>query len=197
MTKKTHRNIFFLLLAVFLLIIFSPLDYVSLASAFIHFWLTFLYGVLIFIYYSDLKKLRKRRVIVSVLSLPIVALFSLYIYVVSPNNEVEITRVPNSKMIITNQFYTVFFAGNPRMELVIGYPILFKQLIWRVNLYTKYGEGENEEALAKYQLPKGIKAADYGLYILEKEHYLLDDRKNKVYKIKRPSTLALVKCTNN
>lgn len=71
------------------------------------------------------------------------------------------------------------------MELVIGYPILFKQLIWRVNLYTKYGEGENEEALAKYQLPKGIKAADYGLYILEKEHYLLDDRKNKVYKIKK------------
>jgi hypothetical protein len=34
-------------------------------------------------------------------------------------------------------------------------------------------------------LPKGIKAADYGLYILEKEHYLLDDRKNKVYKIKK------------
>lgn len=185
MTQKSHRYIFFFLLAVFLLIIFSPLDYVSLVYAFIHFWLTFLYGIIIFIYYSGTEKIRKRRIIVSVISLPIAVLFSLYIYIVSPNNEVEITRVPNSKMIITNQFYTLFFAGNPRMEIVIGYPILFKQLIWRINSYTKYGEGDNDEILSKYHLPKGIKAADYGLFILEKEQYLLEelDGDNRVYKI--------------
>jgi hypothetical protein len=185
MTKKTQQSIFFFLLICYLLILFSPLDYIVLAHAFIHFWLTLLYGVFIFIFYSTDKKQRKRRVIASVIALPIVSLFTFYFYIVSPNNEVEITHVPKSKLIITNQFYTLFMMGNPRMELVIGYPILFKQLIWRVNLYTKYGEGENEASLAKYQLPKGIKAADYGLYILEKEHYLLDDRKNKVYKIKK------------
>lgn len=188
MTKKTQQSIFFFLLICYLLILFSPLDYIVLAHAFIHFWLTLLYGVFIFIFYSVDKKQRKRRVIASVIASLIVSLFTFYFYIMSPNNEVEITHVPKSKLIITNQFYTLFMMGNPRMDIQIGYPILFKKLIWRINTYTKHGEGDNEATLAKYTLPKGLKADDYGLYILENEHYLLDDGDGRVYKIAEKRT---------
>jgi hypothetical protein len=185
MTRKAHRNIFSVLLATLLLILFSPLDYLNLGFSFIHFWLTIIYGVFLLIKFSDKKEKRKKRIIGSVISLPIVALLSLYIYVVSPNNEVEINPVPNSKLIITNQFYTLFMMGDPRMDITIGYPILFNQLMWRINSYTKNGEGENEDELSKYELPNGIKKDDYGLFILEDENYLFQLGDDKVYKIKK------------
>ncbi|MEY4604377.1 MAG: hypothetical protein RIT43_1669 [Bacteroidota bacterium] len=185
MTRKAHRNIFLFLLATLLLILFSQLDYLNPGFAFIHFWLTIVYGVFLLVKFSDKKEIRKKRIIGSVISLPIVALLSLYIYVVSPNNEVEITQVPNSKKIVTNQFYTLFMMGNPRMDITIGYPILFNKLLWRINSYTKDGEGENEEELSKYELPNGIKEDDYGLFILEDENYLFQWGANKVYKIKK------------
>jgi hypothetical protein len=161
------------------------LDYLNPGFAFIHFWLTIVYGVFLLVKFSDKKEIRKKRIIGSVISLPIVALLSLYIYVVSPNNEVEITQVPNSKKIVTNQFYTLFMMGNPRMDITIGYPILFNKLLWRINSYTKDGEGENEEELSKYELPNGIKEDDYGLFILEDENYLFQWGDDKVYKIKK------------
>ncbi|MFM2037227.1 MAG: hypothetical protein RL432_166 [Bacteroidota bacterium] len=185
MTRKAHGNIFSFLLATLFLVVFSPLDYLNLDFAFIHFWLTIIYGVFLLIKFSEQKEIRKKRIIGSVISLPIVALLSLYVYVVSPNNEVEINHVPNSKMIVTNQFYTLFMMGNPRMDITIGYPILFNRLMWRINSYTKHGEGENEEELSKYELPKGIKIDDYGLFILEDENYLFQWGDEKVYKIKK------------
>ncbi len=185
MTRKAHRNIFLSLLATLFLILFSPLDYLNLGFVFIHFWLTIIYGVFLLIKFSDKKEIRKKRIIGSIITLPIVALLSLYVYVVSPNNEVEINHVPNSKMIVTNQFYTLFMMGDPRMDITIGYPILFNQLMWRINSYTKHGEGENEEELSKYELPNGIKKDDYGLFILEDENYLFQWGDDKVYKIKK------------
>lgn len=186
MTRKAHRNIFLFILATFLLVLFSPLDYLNLGFTFFHFWLTVLYGVFLLIVFSEGQKMREKRIIRSIIALPIIALISFYIYVGSPNDEVKITPIHNSKMIVTNQFYALFMMGDPRMDISIGYPILFNQLMWRINSYTKYGEGENQEELSKYELPKEIKKDDYGLFILEDENYLLQSGdNNKVYKIKK------------
>lgn len=104
---------------------------------------------------------------------------------VSPNNDVKITPVPNSKMVVTNQFYTLFMMGDPRMDISVGYPIIGNLIIWQVNTYTKYGEGDSEKLLSSYILPKGIKTDDYELFILEDENYLLECGRGKVYKIKK------------
>jgi hypothetical protein len=185
MTQKAHRNIFLFLLVTFVLVLFSPLDYLNVGFAFIHFWLTMIYGFFLLIKFSDKKETRKKRIIGSVISLPVIALLSLYMYVVSPNNEVEIIPVPNSKMEITYQFYTLFMMGDPRMDISIVNPIFGNQLMWRINSYTKHGEGETEKELSKYQLPNGIKKDDYGLFILEDENYLFQYGDKKVYKIKK------------
>lgn len=166
-------------------VMFSPLDYTNLTFAYLHFWLTLIYGVLLLIIYSNNKKVRKSGIIASAITVPILALISIYSYIVSPNNELEITPVPNSDLVITNQFYTLFMMGNPRMDITVGYPMLGNQLIWNLNSYTKYGEGDSESDLALYHLPNGIKKDDYGLFILEKEKYLFVWGDNKVYSIKK------------
>jgi hypothetical protein len=119
------------------------------------------------------------------ITLPILGLVSFYSYIISPNNDLEITRVPNSNLVVTNQFYTLFMMGNPRMDITIGYAVLGNQLIWTKNSYTKYGEGDSESELDKYDLPQGIKKDDYGLFILEKENYLFVWGDNEIYKIKK------------
>jgi hypothetical protein len=185
MKKKIHIYILSFLLLTLLFVMFSPLDYTNLTFSYFHFWLTIIYGVLVFVIYSENRKTRRTRIITSFIALPILALASFYSYIVSPNNELEFTPVPNSNLVVTNQFYTLFMMGNPRMDITIGYPLLGNQLIWNVNSYTKNGEGDPESELDKYELPQGIKKNDFGLFILEKERYLFVWGNNELYTVKK------------
>lgn len=163
----------------------SPLDYTNLLFSYFHFWVAFIYGVFILIIYSQNKKTRKSKIVTSIITLPILAIIAFYSYIISPHDELEITPIPNSNLIITNQFYTLFMMGNPRMDISIGYAFFGNQLIWNINSYTKYGEGDPQSELEKYNLPHGIKKDDYGLFILEKENYLFVWGDNRIYTIKK------------
>lgn len=185
MYKKIHFYILSFLVVTLVFVMLSPLDYTSSTYGYCHFWLTLIYGVLLLITYADNKKVRKSRIIASTITLPVLALISFYAYVANPNEEIEITPVPNSNLVVTNMFYTLFMMGNPRMEITVGYPILGNALIWNINSYTKFGEGDSESDLAVYHLPAGINKEDFGLFVLEKENYLFVWEDKMVYPIKK------------
>lgn len=185
MNKKTHYKIFLFLLITLILILFSPLDYLKLIYTFTHLWLTIIYGVFILINFSKTKELRKKRIIGSSIILPLFGLISLYIYVVSPHNKVEVIPVPKSNLIVTSQFYSLFMMGNPRIDISVGYPIFGRHLIWRTNSYTKDGEGELYRIINSYKLPIEYYNDGYGLFILQRDNLLLDRNKNVVYHVKK------------
>lgn len=188
MSIKTLKNIFLFLAITLIVILFSPLDYLYIGDTFFHFWLTIISGILFLISFAKEKENRKKRIIASIVLLPFVAFFSFYIYVVSPNGDVEINHVPKSKLIVTSQFYTLFMMGDPMYEISIGYPIFGNILIWRTNSYTKKGLGESNQYLSKYKLPKDLDLTNYegvGIFILTEENYLFDWANDTIYPIKK------------
>ena len=174
MASKYFKIIFYFLLVTLLFVWFSPLDYTNLTFAFFHLWLTIICGAVFIIAHIHNKKTRKKSSIASIIGLTIFFYVSFDMFVNNPNNEIEISKTPDKKMIITCQNYSAFMIGNMRMDISIGYPIIGELLIWRVNKYLKDFDGDSEKLLTKYTLPKGINQDNFGLYILEKENYLLN-----------------------
>jgi hypothetical protein len=185
MNYKTHKILFLVLFVSLLLMTFTPLDYINVSFGYIHLWITIIYGVFLLITFAPDKDAKRKRIISSCIWMPIAGFISFYIYIVSPHDEVEITHVPKRNLIVTSQFYTLFMMGDPRVDISIGYPLLGDQLIWKLNSYTKNGEGERNEVLSGYQLPIENAFDGYGLYILNNENYLLDLNNNMVYPIQK------------
>lgn len=188
MTEKRHKRLFLAFLILLLTVFFTPLDYVNLSWTFVHFGITITYGAFILIQFSKKKENRQAAIIVSATVLPITGFISAFILIVSPTDEVTITPVPNSNLVVTSQFHSLFMQGDPTYELAIGYPILGDYLIWRKNDYFKRGYEEDELEFARYNLPSGINFEEYqgaGMFILEDENYLFDWGNDTIYPITR------------
>lgn len=185
MTRKIYNKVFLFLLILLILILFSPLDYVNLIYTFIHLWITIIYGFFILIKFSETKQIRKKRIIASSIISPFFGFISLYVYVALPHNAVVVSSVPNSNLIVTSQYYTMFMVGNPTVDINVGYPIFGKHLIWKTNSYRKGGEGEADYIINSYNLPFDNYKDGYDLFILTEDNLLLDRNKNVVYRVTR------------
>lgn len=188
MTEKRHKRLFLAILILLLLVMCTPLDYVNLSWAFVHFGITVTYAAIILIHYSKKKENQQAAVIVSAVLLPITGVISIFILIVSPTDDVTFTKVPNSRLVVTSQYHSLFMQGNPTYNLVIGYRILGNFVIWRKNDYFKRGYEEDEAVFSEYILPNSINFEEYqgaGMFILEDENYLFDWANDTIYPIKR------------
>ena len=134
MTEKRHKRLFLAILILLLLVMCTPLDYVKISWAFVHFGITITYGAFILIQYSKKKENQQAAVIVSAVLLPITGVISIFILIVSPTDDVTFTQVPNSRMVVTPQYHSLFMQGNPTYNLAIGYRIVGNFVIWKNRL---------------------------------------------------------------